>query len=99
MTRGMQYFDRTVAQAKNLAVDRLVNGKICLGMRSIYDRGARDLGEVQMTAYKICVKMGFKNIFDRGLPPFRKIQVNLDVPKRIDDRRFAFALDIVCCLT
>ncbi len=99
MTRRMQYFDRAVAQVKNLAVDRLMNGKIRLGMRTIYDRGAGSLGQIKMAAYKISMKMGFENILDRRLPLPGKIQINIDIPQRVDDRRFTFTLNIICRFT
>src|SRR5580658_4488033 len=99
MTRCVQYLYRAATQVKNLTVDRFMNRKICLCMRTIDDGCTRNLGQVQMTAYKIRVKMRFKNVLDGCLSLLRKIQVYIHITQRIDDSRFAITFDIIRCLT
>ena len=51
--------------------------------------------EFEVAAYKISVKMGFKNIFDGRIPFCGQVNIGLYVPNWVDDRCFAIILNII----
>ena len=59
-----------------------------LGFRSIDNRCSSRLCKVDMSAYKISMKMRLENIFDLCFTLRRKTEVRKIIPDRIDNGRF-----------
>src|SRR5579871_1608831 len=98
MSRCMQDLYGVIAEPEHFAVGSKMDGKVCLGMWAIDDRGAGRLGEVEMTAYKIGMEMCFEDISDPGLTFFGQLQVDIDITQGVNDGCFTIAFEIVCSL-
>ena len=73
--------------------------EFCCGARTIYNRGAGSLAEIQMAAHKVGVEMSFKNEFDAGIAFMSQLQVRFDITKRIYHGRFTVIFNIIGRLT
>src|SRR5829696_7461049 len=95
MTRGMQYFNCYFTYRKSFPVLCYMHGKFCYGIWPIHDRGTGNIAKINMTAYKISMEMGFKNVLDLCLAFIGKMKVFIYVTKRINNCCFAITFNIV----
>src|SRR5258707_2946693 len=99
MPRSMQYFYGAIPHMKYLPVCRFMNRKNRLCFRTVNNGSAGCLCQVQVPGDKVSMKMGFKYIFDSGVPFFCKPKVSVDVAQGVDDSRFPFAINVIRCFT
>ena len=95
----VQNFDRQLSDSESLTVFCHVHREFGIGTGPVYDRGTRSLAQVNMTAYKVGVKMSFKNVFDPGLSFIGQRQVRINITEWVDDSRFSVAFNIIGRLT
>ena len=55
--------------------------------------------QIYMAAYKISMKMCFKNIFDTGISFFGQLNIFFNIPQGINNGNFAFTFNIISCFT
>src|SRR5436190_9746993 len=99
MTGCMHYFDGKPAYFEIFAIRSDMNGKICLSSRAINNSSVRGFAEVNMAADKIRMKMCLEDILDLCFSLIGQLEVNVDIPQRINDCCLSFAFNIIGCLT
>src|SRR4249919_328309 len=99
MARRVQHFQRNLSYIENLAILCYANGEICFGIRTKYNWCAGYFTKVYMTTYKVGMKMRLKNIFDGSITLFGQVNVFINIPQRINNSRFSFALNVIGCFT
>src|ERR1043165_5098247 len=99
MTGCMQDFDRRAAEVERFAVDGQMDREIRLCPRSVYDRGAGSLCQVEVARHKIGVEMGFEDIFDGRASFAGKPQISFDIPQGIYDSCISLAINIISGFT
>ena len=85
----------TSAKFKIFTVFRKMDGKICFGIRTVDNIRTGCLVKVEVTAYKICVKMCFKNVLYGGFLLGGKVKVFFNISEGVDYGGFSVAFDIV----
>ena len=93
----MHYFNGQFTKFEQLAVFADVRFVVCCRIRSVDDRGAGFLAQVDMAAYNISMKMCFENILDAGLSFGSHADVFIGIPEGVDDGCFSFTFDVVRC--
>ena len=73
--------------------------EFCCGARTIYNRGAGSLAEIQMAAHKVGVEMGFKNEFDARIPFMRQLEVCFNITQRVYHGCLSVIFNIIGRLT
>ena len=76
----MQYFYFYSSQLKNLAVFSNNAFKLWFCSRAIHDGGTGFFTQVHMSAYEICMKMGFKDVFQFHTVFFKAVSIRLGFP-------------------
>jgi hypothetical protein len=89
----MQNLYGVVPKLKDLSILREVYGETGLCTRSKDDRRTRGLGQIQMAAHKISMEVGFEDVFDLYLSLFCQPEVDIDIPKWVNDRSFPFTVN------
>src|ERR1700730_16457482 len=95
MTRCMPYFQFYIAQLEFFAVFCLIDGKYGFRIRTIYNRSACCFGKIQMTTYKIRMKMSFEYIGNGCAPLPGQLDIGVNIPQRVYDGSFSLAFNIV----
>src|SRR6185436_9215696 len=95
----MKYFQRYLSNFENFAIFSYVNREIGFSIRTKYNRCAGYFAEINVTTYKVRMKMRLKNILDGSVSLLSQVNVFINVPQRIYDSRFSFALNVIGCFT
>ena len=98
MAGRMQGNDCNIANLKFLAIFCNMGWKFCNCFRAVNNWRISDLAKVNMAAYKIGMKMSFKNIADGCFSFIGEIKIYVDVTQGVNNCRFSIAFDIVGCL-
>src|SRR5688572_31122600 len=72
-----------------------MHGELCFCFWPINNWGTGHISKIKMTAYKISMKVRFKNVLDLCFAFIGKKKVFIDVAKRVNDGRFAIAFNII----
>ena len=76
-----------------------MNIKICFCFGSIYYGCTGSFSKINMTAYKVSMKMRFKNIFNRGFSFSCQIKINFYITQRINNSSLAITFHIISGFT
>ena len=85
-------------QVKRFDVACHMYGEFGAGVGSVYDRGAGGIAKIEMAAYKVCMKMSLKNIFDPCFSFVGQLQVLINITEGVNDGSLAVTFNIVSCL-
>ena len=95
MSGCMQHLNGDITHGKHLSVFSNDALKFSIGSRTVNDRCTGFLAQIQMSAHKIGMKMGFKNVFQFHTIFGQSIHIGLYFAQGINDHRFSLTVDVI----
>ena len=91
----MDYFDFHISQFEPFSIGSNMCFKTGFGSRTENDGGTGFLSQVEVSAHKICMKMGFQHVFDAGSLTFCPFNIWLHLTQRIYNGYFPIAFNVI----
>src|SRR4030095_13152734 len=95
MTRRVHHFDGQCTDVEYFAICGYVNRKFCLCSRSVYYGSTSCFTQIEMSAYKVSMKMSFEDIPDGSISFCSQFKVFINIPQRIYDGCFPVTFKII----
>src|SRR5258705_8441894 len=97
MAGSMQNFNSQFTNVEYFPIPCYMNRKFCFSFGTKYDGSTGNLAKIEMTTYKISMKMSFKNIFDSGFSFRGQFKILINITQRIYYSSFSVAFNIISC--